>query len=160
MTGVLVCVCVYVSVQSLSRVQLFAILCAKSLQMCLTLCDPMDCSLPGFSVHRTPQARILEWVAISSLQGDFPNPGIKHTSLAQISGIAGRSLPLSHGESHIFTNAPSWGSTPLSSALLNREVITCIVEWSLQHGVKILFISSIREGRSYCTDSIRMNGIS
>ena len=51
MTGVLVCVYVYVSVQSLSRVQLFAILCAKSLQMCLTLCDPMDCSLPGFSVH-------------------------------------------------------------------------------------------------------------
>ena len=32
---------------------------------CLTLCDPMDCSLPGFSVHGISQARTLEWVAIS-----------------------------------------------------------------------------------------------
>ena len=33
-------------------------------QLCLMLCDPMDYSLPGSSVHRIPQARILEWVAI------------------------------------------------------------------------------------------------
>ena len=33
-------------------------------QLCLTLCDPMDCSSPGSSVHRVLQARILEWVAI------------------------------------------------------------------------------------------------
>ena len=33
--------------------------------LCLTLCDPMDCSLPGSSVHGIFQARILEWVAIS-----------------------------------------------------------------------------------------------
>ena len=32
---------------------------------CPTLCDPMNCSLPGFSVHGIFQARILEWVAIS-----------------------------------------------------------------------------------------------
>ena len=36
-----------------------------SAQSCLTLCDPMDCSLPGSSVHGIFQARILEWVAIS-----------------------------------------------------------------------------------------------
>ena len=34
-------------------------------QSCPTLCDPMDCSLPGFSVHGIFQARILEWVAIA-----------------------------------------------------------------------------------------------
>ena len=34
-------------------------------QLCPTLCDPMDYSLPGFSVHGIFQARILEWVAIS-----------------------------------------------------------------------------------------------
>ena len=34
-------------------------------QPCLTLCDLMDCSLPGSSVHGTFQARILEWAAIS-----------------------------------------------------------------------------------------------
>ena len=38
---------------------------AKSLQSCPTLCDPMDCSLPGFSVHGILQARTQEWVAIS-----------------------------------------------------------------------------------------------
>ena len=34
-------------------------------QSCLTLCDPMDCTPPGTSVHEIFQARILEWVAIS-----------------------------------------------------------------------------------------------
>ena len=34
-------------------------------QSCLTFCDPMDCNLPGPSVHGILQARILEWVAIS-----------------------------------------------------------------------------------------------
>ena len=34
-----------------------------------TLCDPMDCSLPGASVHGIFQARILEWVAISFSRG-------------------------------------------------------------------------------------------
>ena len=39
---------------------------ANSLQSCSTLCDPMDCSPPGSSVHGILQARILEWAAISS----------------------------------------------------------------------------------------------
>ena len=34
-------------------------------QLCPTLCDPKDCNLPGSSVHRIVQTRILEWVAIS-----------------------------------------------------------------------------------------------
>ena len=38
---------------------------AKSLQSCPTLCDPMDCSLPGFSVQGIFQARVLEWGAIA-----------------------------------------------------------------------------------------------
>ena len=37
----------------------------KVTQSCLTLCDPMDCSLPGSSVCEILQARVLEWVAIS-----------------------------------------------------------------------------------------------
>ena len=47
-------------------------LCAKLLHSCLTLCDSMDCSPPGFSVHMILQARILEWVAISSSRGSSP----------------------------------------------------------------------------------------
>ena len=38
---------------------------AKSLQLCPTLWDPMDSSLPGSSVHGIFQARVLEWAAIS-----------------------------------------------------------------------------------------------
>ena len=38
-------------------------------QSCLTLCNPMDCKLPGFSIHRIFQARVLEWVAISFSRG-------------------------------------------------------------------------------------------
>ena len=38
-------------------------------QLCPTLCDPMDYSLPGSSIHGTFQARVLEWVAISFSRG-------------------------------------------------------------------------------------------
>ena len=44
---------------------------AKSLQSCPTLCDPMNYSPPGFSVHGILQARILEWVAISFFIGIY-----------------------------------------------------------------------------------------
>ena len=47
-----VCVCVCVCA------------CVLVAQLCPTLCDPMDCRLPGSSVHEILQARILEWVAI------------------------------------------------------------------------------------------------
>ena len=47
------------------------VLCAKSLQSCPTLCDPVDCSPPGSSVHRTLQARMLEWVALPCTRGSF-----------------------------------------------------------------------------------------
>ena len=40
-------------------------------QLCLTFCDPMDCSPPGPSVHEILQARILEWVAMPSSRGSF-----------------------------------------------------------------------------------------
>ena len=42
--------------------------------MCPTLCVPMDCSLPGPSVHGILQARILAWVAMPP-PGDLSNPG-------------------------------------------------------------------------------------
>ena len=44
-------------------------LCAKLPQSCLTLCNPMDCSPPGSSVHGILQARILERVAMPSSRG-------------------------------------------------------------------------------------------
>ena len=50
-------------------------------QSCLTLCDPMVCSLPGFYVHGIFQARILGWVAIP-FSGGSSNPGIEPRSPA------------------------------------------------------------------------------
>ena len=53
---------------------------------CRTLCDPVDCNPPGFSVHRILQARMLEWVTISFSRGIFPtqgsDPGIEPQSPA------------------------------------------------------------------------------
>ena len=60
----------------------------KSHQLCLTLCDPMDCSPPGSSVHGILQARILEWVAISSSRGSSWPRDRTHASCS--SCIAGR----------------------------------------------------------------------
>jgi len=48
-------------------------------QLCPTLSDPMDCSLPDSSVHRIFQARVLEWVAIAfSILGDIITRAISH----------------------------------------------------------------------------------
>ena len=41
------------------------------MRLCLTLCDPVDCSPPGSSVHCILQARILEWAAMPSSRGSF-----------------------------------------------------------------------------------------
>ena len=51
---------------------------AKSLQSCPTLCDPIDGSPPGSFVPGTPQARILEWVAISFSECICSSPHIRN----------------------------------------------------------------------------------
>ena len=50
-------------------------------QSCPTLCDPVDSSPPGSSVHGILPAKILEWLAFPS-PGDLPDPGIKPRSPA------------------------------------------------------------------------------
>ena len=57
-------------------------MCVLLAQLCLTLCNPMDCSPPGSHVHGTLQARIMEWVAISL--SSQPRDGTR------VSRIAGR----------------------------------------------------------------------
>ena len=47
----------------------YAYMRAKSLQSCLTLCNPMECSPPGSSVHGILQTRLVEWVAMPSSRG-------------------------------------------------------------------------------------------
>ena len=55
------------------------VMCVCSGAFSSTLCDPMDCNLPGSSVHEISQARILEWVAISYSVGI--DPGMDQESL-------------------------------------------------------------------------------
>ena len=65
-------------------------------QLCPTLCDPMDCGLPGSSVHGILQARILEWVAIPFSGGSSqPRDG------ARVSCLAGRFFTIwAKGKTH------------------------------------------------------------
>ena len=69
--------------------------CAKSLQLCTALCDPMDCSPSGSSVHGILQARILEWVATPFSKGSSWPRDRTHTSYVS---YIGRQIlyPLSH----------------------------------------------------------------
>ena len=64
-----------------------------SLQSCPALCNPIDYSLPGFSVHGILQARILEWVASAFLQESFPTQRWNQCVLHYTDF-----LPLSHKE--------------------------------------------------------------
>ena len=59
--------------------------CCSVPQTCLTLCDRMDCSPPSSSVHGTPQARKLAWVAISFSRGSF-----QPRDQTWVSALAGR----------------------------------------------------------------------
>ena len=61
--------------------------------VCLTLCDPMDCSPSASSVHGILQARILEWVAMPSSMGIFLTQGSNLSLLCLLHWQAG-SLPL------------------------------------------------------------------
>ena len=87
---------------------------AKSLQSCPTLCDPMDCSPPGFSIHGILQARTLKWVAIS-----FSNAWkwkVKVKSLSRVwllatPQTAAYRAPLSMG----FSRQQWWSGVPLPS---------------------------------------------
>jgi len=72
-----------------SKVLLWACMCMCLVaQSCLTLCDPMDCSPPGLSVHGISQARILEWVAIPFSRGSSQS-----RDQIQVSHMQADSLP-------------------------------------------------------------------
>ena len=74
-----------------------ACVCVESLQLCPTLCDPMDCSQSGSSSHTILQARILEWAAMSFLQGIFPTQGSNPHFLCLLHWQVG-ALPLAPSE--------------------------------------------------------------
>ena len=95
-----ICYCIYVYVcvcVSVVRMYLQAHVYVLSHFNRVQLCNPMDCSLPGFSVHGIFLTRILGWVAMSSSRGS--SQPRDWTCISCISCIAGVSLPLSHQRS-------------------------------------------------------------
>ena len=74
--------------------------CAQSLQLCPTLCDSIYCSLPGSTVHRILQARILEWLPCPP-PGDLPDPAIEPASFMSPTLPGG-----------FFTTSTSWEVAP------------------------------------------------
>ena len=90
-----------------------AVLCLVA-QFCLTLWDPMDCSLPGPSVHGILQARIPEGDAISS-PGDLPDLGIEPRSPA----LQANSLP-----SKLFLSYMSFEKTRLGNDFIKNYLST------------------------------------
>ena len=80
--------------------------CVLVIQLCPTLCDPMDYSPPGSSVHGILQARILEWVAISFSRGSS-----QHRCQTRVSCI-------SYIGRWIHYHCTTWEALPLTSVLL------------------------------------------
>ena len=86
-------------------------------QSCLTLCNPMDCSPPGSSVHRILQARIVEWIAIPFSRGScLPKD---RTRVSCISSIAGR----------FFTAEPLGKPTPNFNILSKKSLSSYFSEY-------------------------------
>ena len=136
-----VCVCVHAPVCSIT-------------QLCLTLCDPMDCSTPGSSAHGISQARILEWVAIF-FSGDLPGPGIVPASPALASSFFTIEPP----------RKPNVGSLPNKLALFEQRAILqkreqeravssqCL--WQLWAGCPCL-LTGISEGHQQCKQHFKL----
>ena len=96
-----------------------SVLCAKPIQLCLTLCNPMDCSPPSSSIHGILQARILEWVAMPSSRR-YSQPR-DWTHIFYVSYIGSRVLNTSTTwEAHLYT----WDKGNLSHWVDEWERIT------------------------------------
>ena len=112
---------VFLSIYMYSRLDTAAAVAAKLLQSCLTLCNPIDGSPPGSSIHGVLQARTLEWVAIS-----FSNAWkwkVKVKSLSRVwlfatPWTAAYQAPLSMG----FSRQEYWSEVPLPSPMSGDQM--------------------------------------
>ena len=109
-------------------------------QLCLTLCDPMDCSPPGSSVHGIFQARILEWVVISFSRGSsWPR------DWTQVSHIISRCFTIWATREVLYIHIPTpfWNFLPsLSqsqpSKLIQSSCLSLLSQTANSHWLSIL----------------------
>ena len=112
-------------------------------QSCPTLCDPMDCSLPGSSVHGIFQAIVLEWVAISFFKGSS-----RPRDRTQVSHIVDRCFTIWATEdtctlmsiSELFTIARTWKKPrwPLADEWIRKLWYIYTVEYSVQFSCSVV----------------------
>ena len=103
---------------------------AKSLQLCPTLCDPIDGSPQGSSVSGILQARILEWVAISFPSAWKWNAKVKSLSRARLLATpwtAAYQAPPSMG----FSRQEYWSGVPLPSPYVYIYICVCVTYISI-----------------------------
>ena len=100
-------------------------------QSCPTLCDPVDCSPPGFSVHGILQARILEWVAIS-----FSRESSRPRDRTQVSCIGGRRFNL-------------WATREASYCWVIEFLIVLFI-WRFCYGCFVLWVKWAPHFKTLC----------
>ena len=112
------CMCYYLPLETLLHLVLleahssyssFKVKVGEVAQSCPTLCDPMDCSLSGSSVHGIFQARVLEWIAISFSRGSS-----RPRNRTRVSRIAGRRFAFKCGFKY---HLPQPSHTELTTAV-------------------------------------------
>ena len=112
---------------------------AKSLQSCPTLCDPIDSSPPGSSIHGIFQARTLEWVAISfSIAGKWRVKVklLSRVRLLETTWTTAYQAPLSVG----FSRQEYWSGVPLPSLIwgnINHKILLVLVRQQLLSILKL-----------------------
>ena len=136
--------------------------CTQWLQACLTLCEAMDCSPSGSSVHRILQARILEWVAIPSSRGSLSwLRGWTHVSgipcfagrffTTESPGKPRKNLP-QHSKGHIWQTHSKyysqWWKTESFPSKIRKKKMVPILTTILQHGFGSLSFGNQRRKRN------------
>ena len=121
---------------------------AKSFQSCPTLCNLMDCGLPGSSIHGILQARTLEWIVMPSYRGSSWSRD--RTCVSYISYIAGRFFAISATwEAHILFVVPvkTWSTT------LDPQQALVFVSgmWLVDCGLLVCWSCSDEHWRTVCT---------
>ena len=102
----------------------------------------MDCNLPGSSVHGVLQARIQEWVAISSSRGPSQPKGRTHVSYGSCGAVSLQvaSLLLSHWENQDHQRSPQSVCVSLTKALITDILPQLLGTWYIKHWARTLDI--------------------
>ena len=120
-------------------------------QSCPTLCNPMDCSLPGSSVHGIFQARVLEWIAISFSRGSS-NPGIETGASALEADTLPSEPPGKSSIMYVYTVSAEKAMATHSSTLAWK------IPWT-EEPARLQSMGSLRVGHNWATSLSRIGEV-